>query len=331
MNLVYCSRLENGHNPSFEYKLEGRAIQQYPENGSRITFSINEIQELYVERIMECKIIPQDLIKHLKNSLDFDYLKWILSVSADCGSKCYLKGKELSFVKDYITPITMETSEIIIWAGALDIYAVDCFLEKKEDYYVLVRPPGHHAGKSFAGGFCYLNNVGIAVEYLISSEKKYNRIAILDLDLHFGNGTVEFVKEKEKVKYYSLHYGTLNCYPFTDSKEYTHFKNIELKELGYATNSITYLKALEKVLQKIALEMPQVLFISMGYDTYKQDPSAAFLLEKDSFREIADLIKRYIKVPIIAFHEGGYCGEDTKECWKAFLAGMKGKRKYDCI
>ena len=195
-----------------------------------------------------------------------------------------------------------------------------------ENSFSLMRPPGHHASSKRASGFCYFNNVAVSSKKLLA-EKKIGKIAILDTDLHHGNGTQNIFAGRKNVLYTSLHLG--NAYPFTGSQfGNQEFSNCFNFPLARNTDEKKYLKSLEDALNCIYDFKPEILAVSAGFDTYKDDPiekddrgNSAFLLELDSFRKIGQKIKA-LNLPTFAVMEGGY-SDKVGECVYEFISGME--------
>ncbi|MCX7778963.1 MAG: histone deacetylase family protein [Patescibacteria group bacterium] len=182
-----------------------------------------------------------------------------------------------------------------------------------EKAFSLMRPPGHHAGQDFCGGFCYFNNIALAVR---KSLERIKRVAILDLDCHHGNGTEDIFLGKQNVLYISLHQSPL--YPGTGLEPYLNCLNFPLPP---KTEEKEYLTTLDLALKKISEFSPQLLAISAGFDTYKKDPLTYFGLEKESFRKIGQKISRF-NLPTFAVLEGGY-SRDLPSCLYNFLIGLE--------
>jgi len=188
--------------------------------------------------------------------------------------------------------------------------------------FSLMRPPGHHASRETAAGFCYFNNVAVASAKLLK-EKKIGKIAILDTDLHHGNGTEAIFLGREDVLYTSLH--LYPAYPWTGKEPLENSINFPL---GRGTDENQYLKCLEDALTCIYDFKPEIIAVSAGFDTYKDDPiekddrgNSAFLLELDSFRKIGQKIKA-LNLPTFAVMEGGY-SDKVGECVYEFISGME--------
>jgi acetoin utilization deacetylase AcuC-like enzyme len=183
--------------------------------------------------------------------------------------------------------------------------------------FSLMRPPGHHASKERASGFCYFNNIAVASKKLLNG-KKIGKIAILDTDLHHGNGTEAIFLGQKDMLYASLH--LYPAYPGTGKK---HLQNSFNFPLARNTDEKRYLKSLEDALSIISDFKPEILAVSAGFDTYKDDPieSRAFLLELDSFRKIGQKIKN-LNLPTFSVMEGGY-SKMVGECVYEFISGME--------
>ncbi|MEK7858472.1 MAG: histone deacetylase [Elusimicrobiota bacterium] len=178
----------------------------------------------------------------------------------------------------------------------------------------LMRPPGHHAGKDRVSGFCYFNNAALACEKL-KVEKQAARIAILDIDVHHGDGTQELTLGREGYFFASLHQVPL--YPGTGLDSVGNCRNYPLAP---GTDEGPYLKKLEEVLRLMLDFKPDVLAVSAGFDTYKEDPIAQLKLTKQSYTRIGSLIAQ-TKLRRFAVLEGGYA-EDLPILVENFLEGF---------
>ncbi len=189
------------------------------------------------------------------------------------------------------------------------ITAIDGVQNKEfKNAFCAVRPPGHHAEKNKAMGFCIYNNVAAGANYLID-KYKLNKIAIIDFDVHHGNGTQDIFYDNEKVLYISTH--QFPFYPGSGTeKEKGKHNNIFNIPLPAGTTSEEYLNAYENVLKKIAEFKPQFILLSAGFDAHKNDPLAQFQLESKDFYELTkrtlELSKLYCNGKVVSILEGGY-------------------------
>jgi acetoin utilization deacetylase AcuC-like enzyme len=179
--------------------------------------------------------------------------------------------------------------------------------------FSLMRPPGHHAGKAKFEGFCYFNNVAIAVAKAL---KRVGKVAILDIDVHHGNGTQDIFLGRKNVIYVSLHqFG--NFYPRTGKHSEANCYNFPLDS---GTEEALYLQKLEVALNIIAKFNPALIAVSAGFDTLESDPLAGLSLEIGSYSKISKMVADLGK-PRFAVLEGGY-SERLAECVHAFLKGF---------
>ena len=181
--------------------------------------------------------------------------------------------------------------------------------------FCAVRPPGHHAEKEKAMGFCIYNNVAVGAKYLIS-KYKYNKIAIIDFDVHHGNGTQDIFYENEKVLYISTH--QYPYYPGTGNEnEKGKYNNIFNIPLPAGTSSEEYLNAYSHVINKLVEFKPEFILFSAGFDAHKDDPLAQFQLKSIDYYEITKRtilsMQRFNKSKIVSILEGGYDLNALKE------------------
>ncbi|KAF9573122.1 hypothetical protein EC968_008971 [Mortierella alpina] len=200
--------------------------------------------------------------------------------------------------------------------------------------YALVRPPGHHAQSDVCGGYCFLNNIAIATQWLIDQpdlKGKHGgpkKIAILDIDFHHGNGTQEIFYTTSNPLYTSLH--SADDYPyFTGSDE----ERGEGEGLGFniniplhgATTDDEYLEKFETLIRDHVIPYDaDYILVSLGVDTYKDDPIAGFLLTSDAYPRMGKAI-REIGLPTLFVQEGGYCIEKLGLNVGGILQGFLGK------
>lgn len=180
--------------------------------------------------------------------------------------------------------------------------------------FSLMRPPGHHAGRERIAGFCYLSNLAAAVVKSLAG-KKTVRVAILDVDVHHGDGTQELVQGREDVLFCSLHQTPL--YPGTGLSSEGNCLNFPLAP---GTAEGPYLERLEEALGKIADFKPGLLAVSAGFDTYKDCPIAGLRLEEGTYRRIGRLAAQAAPRRF-AVLEGGYA-EALPRLVEGFLEGF---------
>ena len=206
------------------------------------------------------------------------------------------------------------------------ITAVEMVHNKKlKNAFCAVRPPGHHAEYNKAMGFCIFNNVAVGANYLIN-EYGYKKIAIIDFDVHHGNGTQNLFFSSKKVLYISTH--QYPHFPGTGShSEKGKFNNVLNVPLVSGTNSREYFDAYENVLKKIKDFKPEFLLFSAGFDAHKEDPLSNINLKSEDFYEITKrtllVANDYCKGKTVSVLEGGYnlnaLAESTEQHLKALI------------
>jgi len=199
-------------------------------------------------------------------------------------------------------------------------------VQKKEfkNAFCAVRPPGHHASKEKAMGFCIYNNVAVGANYLLE-KYKYNRIAIIDFDVHHGNGTQDIFYNNEKVLYISTH--QYPYYPGSGSKQekgkYNNILNIPI-EAG--TSAERYLNAYENVLIKVKEFKPEFLLFSAGFDAHIDDPLAQLQLGSEDFYKITkrtlEISKSFCNGNVVSILEGGYDLKALQESTKRHVDAL---------
>ena len=267
------------------------------------------------ERIDRVKVINEKL-KQLDNKIEwFQPKPFDQTIIEKVHNKKYLDNISLSFPKNGIkfldsdTIISPGSKQATLDAVGSIIMGIDQVNSGKfKNTFCSVRPPGHHAESNKAMGFCIYNNVAVGAAYLLH-RYKYNKVAIVDYDVHHGNGTQEIFYNNPKVLYISTH--QYPFYPGTgSSNEKGSSDNILNIPLDSGTKSDIYLNSFEHVLKKLKNFKPEFILLSSGFDAHRDDPLAQVNLESKDFYEIT---KRILKVAndicdgkVVSILEGGY-------------------------
>ncbi len=270
----------------------------HPEKIDRVTAIIENFKKLDNKNLTWKKPIKFDK-SILKNTHNSDYINFV--------EKSFPK-QGLSFL-DGDTVVSPGSKDAVVDAVGSIITAIDGVQNKEfKNAFCAVRPPGHHAEKSKAMGFCIYNNVAVGANYLLK-KYKLNKVAIIDFDVHHGNGTQDIFYNNEKVLYISTH--QYPYYPGTGTEnEKGKYNNIFNIPLPAGTTSKEYLNAYEFVLKKINEFKPEFILFSAGFDAHKDDPLAQFQLTSNDFYHLTkrtlELSKLYCSGKIVSILEGGY-------------------------
>ena len=294
------------------------------------TYLNHDTGQGHPERADRVSVVVENLKKNKKliwkKPLKFDtkYLK--IAHKSD-----YIDEVENSFPKEGLhfldgdTIVSPGSKQASSDAVASIITAIDCVQNKEfKNVFCPVRPPGHHAEKDKAMGFCIYNNVAVGAHYLIE-KYKLNKIAIIDFDVHHGNGTQDIFYDNEKVLYISTH--QYPFYPGTGANnEKGKHNNILNIPLPAGTNSEEYMNAYEHVLKKLKEFKPEFLLFSAGFDAHQDDPLAQFKLKSKDFYNITKItlkvINKSINNKVVSILEGGYDLNALKESSEYHLKAL---------
>lgn len=240
-----------------------------------------------------------------------------------------IDGKLSYYSFDAGTPITAGTWRAITAAVDVALTAQTHVAQGAAAAFALCRPPGHHAARDFYGGYCFFNNAAVAAQAF--QEAGAARVAILDVDYHHGNGTQAIFYDRSDVLFVSLH-----GHP---SQEYPYFLGYE-DEVGagegegynrnyplrWGTSWESYADALSNAIQQIQFYSPEAVVVSLGVDTFEQDPISKFRLKMEDYLKVGEMIARIAK-PTLFVMEGGYAVDEIGLNVANVLVGFEnGKR-----
>ena len=274
----------------------------HPERKERLKSILDSIKDIKDFKI-DFKEAPIAKIDTISLVHPKEHIEEIFSLIPKDG----LQGVEKEPYAD--TMLCPNSKNAILRSCGAGVAAADSLIkENKKRIFCAVRPPGHHAETVRANGFCFINNVAVAARYL-QKKHKVNKIAIIDFDVHHGNGTQEIFYKDETVAYGSVHEFPL--FPGTGSVEEKGVGNIFNAPIKLGTNSKEFIKIFEsKVLNPIDKFKPEIILISAGFDAHIRDPLANINLESNDFFDITtkilEVANTHSKGRIISFLEGGY-------------------------
>jgi len=208
-------------------------------------------------------------------------------------------------------------------AGAACLAVDDSIAGKYSSAFCAIRPPGHHATHDRAMRFCLFNTIAIAALY---AQKQYKiaRIAIVDFDVHHGNGTEDIVEGKQGILYISTHQSPL--FPGTGTMREAGNNIINLT-LPAGTDGVRYRQLFtESVLPALEVFAPEMLLVSAGFDGHRDDPLAGFSLVEEDYKwigkQLNQIAQTYCEGKIISILEGGYDHNALAESVKAYLSSF---------
>jgi acetoin utilization deacetylase AcuC-like enzyme len=236
----------------------------------------------------------------------------------------HILGRAGLYMMDFSCPITEATWKAARASAFTALTAADLVLKGDRVVYALCRPPGHHAYADLAAGFCYLNNAALAAEQLRTA---HDRVAILDIDCHHGNGTQSIFYERSDVLTISIHANPLNFYPFYWG--YPREKGAG-EGIGYNHNMPLavgagdgpWLSNLAEACDKIREYEPGAMVVSVGFDAHEADPLKGGTVTTGGFSRMAAMIAG-LGIPAVLVQEGGYGNDLLPDSLAAFLTGFE--------
>lgn len=234
-----------------------------------------------------------------------------------------VQGQAGYYIATNSAPIAEGTWGAALVSADIALTAADAVIAGDDAAYALCRPPGHHAFADLAGGFCYLNNVAIAAEHMT---RRWPKLAILDIDVHHGNGTQGIFYERDDVLFVSLHGDPSDYFPFfagyagEAGAGVGQGCNLNLP-LPPGSGDTPFLDALEKGFQAIRGHGAEALLVSLGFDAFENDPIGCLKITTGGFGEVARRIGA-IGLPTVLVQEGGYDCDGLGPNLTSFLAGF---------
>ncbi|XWV24958.1 acetylpolyamine aminohydrolase [Tupanvirus deep ocean] len=338
--IVMKEELFNSTNKPFtrQYKI----FKKLEETFSNANYQILDINTRDIRPVLEtCPCVSRDFLDFLENAFK-SFLEsgssgeYISPYDGGLVNYCFNKSVTFKNIKklpyymqcgfysnDFTTSIFDYTYASVLKSAYNGIIAAQD-LHSDSVVYCLNVFPGHHATNNFYSGYCFLNNAAICTYELL---KKYNKVAILDIDYHHGDGTQKIFYEDPRVLTVSIHGDPVDNYPF-----YVGY----VDEIGegygeaYNYNYILpkgsdindYVNKLTDALEMISQFNPDVLVIAFGGDTYNNDPQGGFCLNLDDYKTLGGIIKNTIHKPIIITQEGGYYLDDIDKIVSNFLQNL---------
>jgi acetoin utilization deacetylase AcuC-like enzyme len=222
------------------------------------------------------------------------------------------------------TPITEGTFDAARSAVDIALSATAAVMNGERSAYGLCRPPGHHAPTALYGGYCFFNNAAVAAHHVSSTTG--SKVTVLDVDFHHGNGTQQIFYRRDDVQYVSLHGDPARTYPylsgFADETGAGRGAGSNLNvPLAAGCDDEAYLAALGSACDAIQAFGPDLVIVSLGVDTFHNDPISDLAVTTDGFREQGELVAQ-LALPTVILQEGGYDVDAIGDNVRAFLLGV---------
>jgi acetoin utilization deacetylase AcuC-like enzyme len=224
------------------------------------------------------------------------------------------------YLADGSCPVGELTWRSAYWSAQSAVAAAKAVLDGEPAAYALCRPPGHHARAEAAGGFCYVNNAAVAAQVL---REGYQRVAVLDTDMHHGQGIQEIFYERDDVLYVSIHGDPTNFYPgvagFDDERGAAAGEGFNLNlPMPHGSSEAVFMDKLEQALAAVKVFKADALVLSLGFDIYELDPQSKVAVTREGFATLGERI-RSLGLPCVIVQEGGYHLETLESNAQAFF------------
>ncbi len=326
---IFSSEAHRRHDPPFEVFDGGRRVP-YLETPARMECILSALRKTNWADIQEPADFGLDPILAVHDSDYLNFLasaweEWQASVSeSDSASDKSallpatfalrrqphkpksLLGRAGYHMMDLSAAIVDGTYEASLSSANCALSGTRAILEGERAAFALCRPPGHHAGKDYAAGYCFINNAAVAANWLSSKAK----VAVLDIDYHAGNGTQDIFYDRSDVLTISIHADPAYEYPYytgyEDETGTGKGKGIHHNfPLPAGTDDAQYLSTLEMAISTVEKFQPKYLVVSAGMDIYDGDPLGTFKITRPGIREIGNKIAG-LRLPTLFVMEGGY-------------------------
>ncbi len=335
---IFYSEKHRKHQPPFEV-FDGGLRVPYLENADRMDQILNALRNVDWADVIEPSDFGLDpiLAVHDKDYLDFlasAWTEWLDTHPKDSSTLLpatfalrrhptkpkSILGRAGYYMMDLSACIVEGTYQAALASANCALSAARSIVNGQSSAFALCRPPGHHAGKDYAGGYCFINNASVAAHWLSSK----GRVAVLDVDYHCGNGTQDIFYERADVLTVSIHADPHYEYPnfigHADERGAGQglgfHRNFPLPK---GTDDDSYLQTLAEALNLIRDFKPANLVVSAGMDIYADDPLGTIKVTTDGIGEIGKRIAS-LNLPSVIVMEGGYANEALGKNMLAFLS-----------
>ncbi|MET3130135.1 acetoin utilization deacetylase AcuC-like enzyme [Oxalobacteraceae bacterium GrIS 1.11] len=326
--LTFYNELHGQHRGRFEI-FRGEMVPCF-EKPERADMVVAELARRNLGRIVTPQGVPLTSLERIHTPRYLHFLRhawadWLALDPANAGKDAFPAVWPVRTLRDDIepdnfcakmglysmdsgTPLTAGTWVAAKTGADCAINAAHALRLGERSSFALTRPPGHHAGADFFGGYCFLNNAALAAQHLLDDGAR--RVAILDLDYHHGNGTQSIFYQRADVQFISIHADPRSEYPFylghadeTGAGAGLGYNmNVPLPK---GTPTPAWFAALETACIRIGIYGPDALVVSLGVDTFTGDPLSHFALQSGDFLRVGERLA-YLGLPTAFIFEGGY-------------------------
>ena len=336
------SEIQNAHSPS--RFLRYGAVVDYPESPGRVrrliagarkaglsfrepdAFEDSHLTAIHTRRYLDFLERGPDEWRQLPGAFP-EIAPSVRPVETPSGYPSHILGRAGWHIMDFSGAVAAETWASARMAAFAALTAADLVSTVADSAYALCRPPGHHAYGERSGGFCYLNNAAIAAQYL---RRTHRRVAILDIDVHHGNGTQAIFYDRDDVLTVSIHADPAAYYPFyygyADQCGAGPGEGFNLNlPVPVKSGDRIWIAALETAATKIGDFRPGALVLALGLDAHEADPLAGGAVTTQGFAGMAKIIAE-ADLPTVIVQEGGYLTPMLGDNLAAFLSAFRAAR-----
>jgi len=313
-----------------------RTPQEVPERVARLLQAVNTLG-FPVQQPTDAGMDPISAV-HTPEYLAFletAHKRW-KEVPADWGdevmSNVYVRepnalrgilAEAAKYLADGSCPVGPSTWRSAYWGAQSAIAATRAVLGGERAAYALCRPPGHHARRDAAGGFCYINNAAVAAQEL---RKQYGKVVVLDPDMHHGQGVQDIFYERDDVLYISIHGDPTNFYPvvigFEDETGEGKGKGFNLNlPMPHGSPESVFFEKMDRAIAAIKDFGAEALVFAIGFDIYRGDPQSMIDFSAEGFGRMGEMIKA-LNLPTVVVQEGGYDIETLDDNAQRFFKGF---------
>ncbi len=333
---IFYTPIHAQHTPPYEvFNGEQTPHQEVPMRVERILTALTKTEHILKQVQLDDAgeqeldsilglIHTQEYLAYLSASerLTADYVyPSVFPYRSESGVPSHPVAKRGEFCFDLYTPVNQNTHAAARASAFVALSAAQAVVKTSKPQYALCRPPGHHAEPSKMGGYCYFNNGAIAAQYFLNQNQS-NKVALLDIDFHHGNGAEKIFGENNHVVTLSIHADPAEKFPYFSGQVTDSYTCNHNYPLPLGTTNTAYAQVLEKALNEIKKFAATHLVVCFGADTHISDPIGGFKLTTEYFTHIAEAISE-LRLPTVIVQEGGYNTEALGENVVAFLAGFK--------